>query len=66
MPIAEPAAMAERRGMVLVIENEHACYLGTGAQTARVLAEIASPSVRAVWDPGNAFMDGEQPLPDRL
>ena len=61
---AEPAAMAERAGKVLAIENEYACYLGTGAQTARVLAEIASPAVRAVWDPGNAYLDGERPFPN--
>ena len=61
---AEPAAMAERAGVILGIENEHACCLGTGAQTARVLEEIASPSVRAIWDPGNAFMAGELPYPD--
>ena len=60
---AEPAALAEREGVTLILENEHACYLGTGAQTARVLAEINSPAVRAVWDPGNAFMDGEEPYP---
>ena len=60
---AEPAEMAARAGMVLGLENEHACYLGTGAQTARVLEEINSPHVRAIWDPGNAFMDGEQPFP---
>ena len=60
---AEPAALAEREGVTLVLENEHACYLGTGAQTARVLAEIASPAVRAAWDPGNAYMDGEVPFP---
>ena len=63
---AEPAALAEREGVTLILENEHACYLGTGAQTARVLAEINSPAVRAVWDPGNAFMDGEVAVPDRL
>ena len=60
---AEPARMAESAGLTLVIENEHACCLATGAQTARVLAEIASPAVRAVWDPGNAFMAGELPFP---
>jgi len=60
---AEPAAIAEREGVTLVLENEHACYLGTGAQTARVLEQVASPAVRAVWDPGNAFMDGEVPFP---
>ncbi len=61
---AEPAEMARRAGVVLGIENEHACCLGTGAQTARVLEEIASPSVRALWDPGNALMAGELPYPD--
>ncbi len=60
---AEPAALAERAGVILGLENEHACCLGTGAQTARVLAEIDSPAVRAIWDPGNAFMDGEAPYP---
>lgn len=61
---AEPAAMAARAGLTLGIENEHACCLGTGAQTARVLEEIGSPSVKAIWDPGNAFMAGELPYPD--
>ena len=60
---AEPAAIAERAGVILGIENEHACCLATGAQTARVLEEIASPSVQAIWDPGNAFMAGELPFP---
>lgn len=60
---AEPAAVASEAGVILGLENEHACYIGTGAQTARVLEKIASPSVRAIWDPGNAFMDGEQPFP---
>ena len=61
---AEPAAMAERAGVILGIENEHACCLGTGAQTARVLEEIGFKSVRAIWDPGNALMAGELPYPD--
>lgn len=60
---AEPAAIAERAGVILGIENEHACCLATGAQTVRVLEEIRSPSVQAIWDPGNAFMAGELPFP---
>jgi sugar phosphate isomerase/epimerase len=59
-----PARIAEESGMTLVVENEHACYTGTGAQTARVLSEIASPNVRAVWDPGNAQRSGETSFPD--
>jgi len=60
---AEPAEVAVAAGVTLAIENEHACYIGTGAQTARVLGKINSPSIRAIWDPGNAYMDGEQPFP---
>lgn len=60
---AEPAMIAEHEGVILGLENEHACYLGTGAQVGRVLAELNTPAVRAIWDPGNAFMDGESPFP---
>jgi sugar phosphate isomerase/epimerase len=31
-----PAALAEREGIVLGIENEHACMLGRGAETANL------------------------------
>ncbi len=54
---------AEEAGVVLGLENEHACYLGTGAETAPVLAAIDSPALRSVWDPGNAFFAGETPYP---
>ena len=60
---AEPSEIAARAGIVLGIENEHDCCLATGAQTARVLEEIHSPAVQAIWDPGNAFMAGELPFP---
>ncbi len=59
----ELARIAENAGVTLVVENEHACYTGTGAQTARIVERIASPAVKIVWDPGNALMAGEIPLP---
>ncbi len=62
--IADGVKFAEDNGIELWMENEHACYLGTGAETARFLARINSPALRAVWDPGNAFMAGEKPFPD--
>jgi L-ribulose-5-phosphate 3-epimerase len=52
---------AERAGILLGLENEHSCQVGTGAELARVLARIGSPYLRAVWDPGNAFVLGENP-----
>jgi sugar phosphate isomerase/epimerase len=60
----EPAEIAQREGVILGLENEGACYIGTGAETARILAKIDSPVVRAVWDPGNSFHRGERPFPN--
>ncbi len=59
----EPIKIAENEGVTLVLENEHACYIGTGAEAARILSELDSPRVRACWDPGNAFAAGEVPYP---
>lgn len=59
----EPAARAREAGVILGLENEHACYLGTGVETARVIAAVDSPGLQAVWDPGNAFCSGEVPFP---
>lgn len=61
--LTRPAQIAERAGVTLLLENEHACYLGTGAETARMIERIGSPALKMVWDPGNAFMAGEKPFP---
>jgi sugar phosphate isomerase/epimerase len=55
---------AEEAGVVLGLENEHACMLGTGAEAARALNALDSHAFRSVWDPGNAFFSGERPFPD--
>jgi len=60
---AEPVSLAEAAGMVLGLENEHACFVATGAQVARVVDEVSSPALRAIWDPGNALFAGERPFP---
>jgi sugar phosphate isomerase/epimerase len=59
----EPVEMAAREGMTLLLENEHACYIGTGAEAARVAQAVNSPHFKLVWDPGNAFGAGETPYP---
>ncbi len=61
--LVRPAEIAARAGVTLLLENEHACYLGTGKETARVIERVGSPALKMVWDPGNAFMAGEQPFP---
>lgn len=60
----EPVAIAERDGVILALENEHACFLGTGEETARIMKRLDSPSFKVVWDPGNAFHAGEKPFPN--
>lgn len=62
---AEPARIAAGEGITLAVENEPACYVGTGHETAEFLEAVGSPAVKAVWDPGNACWTGrEQAVPD--
>jgi len=61
---AAPLDLAAREGVTLLLENEHACYIGTGAEAARIASEIDSPHFRLAWDPGNAYYAGERPYPD--
>jgi sugar phosphate isomerase/epimerase len=54
----------ERVGQDLVDHSDDfECNLGTGQEAARLIAEIGSPSLRALWDPGNAYFVGETPFP---
>lgn len=62
----EVAPVVERAGLVLGIENEAACMLGTTELLPRLLDEVGSPAVRALWDPANGAVDGELPYPDAL
>ena len=54
---------AAARGVVIGLENEHACNVGTGAEAARFLSTIDHPAVQLVWDPANASILGETPFP---
>ena len=61
----EPARIAAGEGITLGIENEAACFVGTGAEAARFIDAVGSPAVKAVWDPGNAYWTGrERAVPD--
>ena len=58
------AAQAALHQRTIGLENEHACNIATGAETARVLAAVAHPNLKVVWDPANAYVSGETPFPD--
>jgi sugar phosphate isomerase/epimerase len=62
--LAALADEAGRRGLLIGLENEHACNAGTGAEAAGLLALVDHPSLKVVWDPANASILGETPYPD--
>jgi L-ribulose-5-phosphate 3-epimerase len=58
------ASGAEAEGVTIGLENEHACNISTGEETARVLAAVGHPRLGVVWDPANALVSGETPFPE--
>jgi L-ribulose-5-phosphate 3-epimerase len=58
------ADQAQERGLTIGLENEHACNIATGEEAGRLLAAIDHPALKAIWDPANAFVMGENAFPD--
>ena len=57
-------AQAAPRGIVIGLENEHACNIATGAESARLLEVVTHEALQLIWDPANALAAGEQdPFP---
>jgi len=59
--LAKATQLAAKNDIILVLENEHSCNVGTGRELGRILKDINSPNFRGNWDPGNAVMLGEYP-----
>ncbi len=57
------AQKAAQHDLIIGLENEHACNIGTAAETARVLDRVKHPNLQVVWDPANAYVSGENPFP---
>ena len=62
--LAKAAQLAGENGILLILENEHDCNVGTGEELGRILRDINSPHLRGNWDPGNAAMLREVPFPN--
>jgi L-ribulose-5-phosphate 3-epimerase len=62
--LARAAALAAEDKIVLVLENEHECNIGTGKELGRIVRDINSPYLRGMWDPANAVMLNEIPYPN--
>jgi sugar phosphate isomerase/epimerase len=62
--LSELAEKASREGLIIGLENEHACNVATARETARVLQAVQHPNLKLVWDPANAYVSGENAFPD--
>ncbi|HZT69181.1 MAG TPA: sugar phosphate isomerase/epimerase family protein [Terriglobia bacterium] len=62
--LAKAAEVAGKSDILLILENEHECNIGTGEELGRILRDINSPHLRGNWDPGNAAMLHEVPYPN--
>jgi L-ribulose-5-phosphate 3-epimerase len=62
--LAQAALLAARQGMVLILENEFICNVGTSKELGRLVRDINSPHLCGNWDPANAAVLGEVPYPD--
>jgi len=62
--LTKAAAVAAENKMTLLLENEPSCNVGTGKELGRLVRDINSPALRAMWDPANAVVLNEVPYPD--
>jgi sugar phosphate isomerase/epimerase len=57
------ASLAQKEDVVIGLENEHACNVGTATEAQQILKAVQNPNLQLVWDPANAFVAGEDPVP---
>lgn len=62
----KPVKLLEKEDMTLVIEFDPSVFATNAQKVVKVVKEINSPYVKALWDPGNDIYDpdGEVPYPD--
>ena len=57
------AEVGKKENLVIGLENEHACNIGTAQESGRVLRAVDQDHLKLVWDPANALVGGENPFP---
>src|ERR1700690_3465856 len=56
--LEKTAAIAQREGIRLVLENEFSCNVATGLESAAMLDAVKSPAMILNWDTDNAYAAG--------
>lgn len=55
---------AQPEGLIIGLENEHACNIATASETKKVLDVLDHSNLQVVWDPANCLISGENPYPE--
>lgn len=64
LPLYQQAVeVAAQEDIILVMENDFECNLGSGELASKMIADVDSPYLRLLWDCGNAIFVGEQAYP---
>jgi sugar phosphate isomerase/epimerase len=58
------AAVAEKEGVLLLVENETSCNGGYAEEVANIVRGVGSPAMRVLWDPGNENYGGRVAYPE--
>lgn len=61
----EPIRILEAEDCLIGIENEASTHIATAAEAEALYRDLASPRIKAIWDPANEVYaeDGELPFP---
>jgi sugar phosphate isomerase/epimerase len=62
--LKKAAAVAEKEGVLLLLENENACNGGYAEEVAEIVRRVNSPAMRVLWDPGNENYGGRNCYPE--
>lgn len=62
--LTEATKRTAAAGKLLGMENEYACNLATGEETAWICDRIPDRTFGVIWDPGNEAALGSQPFPN--
>jgi sugar phosphate isomerase/epimerase len=54
---------AAKHGLIIGLENEHACNIGTAVESRMMLDRVPHPNLKLVWDPANAVVGHEVAFP---
>jgi sugar phosphate isomerase/epimerase len=61
--LIELGALAAPQGLIIAVENEYACNVGTASEVVKLFADVPSSNVQLVWDPANMLVACEEPFP---